>query len=174
MGHQVCTHYSRWGLTSALYNGSNTSLSLLQMPLLTHPRSHLSFSWLSPTGMLSPARTPSSFSSSVIDSWWAPVKFGKAEGSARQRTAPTASLYLRLLRGRKRHKWVCNSCHSSYSQPNPVNTFHSHSLNNPQDPDQDTSKSISWALNTSFRKVLSGGGRSEKIAVESHTTPQTP
>lgn len=113
-------------------NGRNTSLSLLQMPLLTHPRSHLSLSRLSPAAMPSPARTPSSFSSSVIFSWWAPVKLGKAGGSARQRTAPTATFYLRLLRGRKRHKWVCNSCHSSCkSQPNPANAFHSHSLSDP-------------------------------------------
>lgn len=128
-----------------------------------------------PLARWSPDRTPSSFSSSFISSWWAPVKLGKAEGSARQRTAPTASLYLRLLGGRKRHKWVCNSCHSScYSQPNPVNAFHSHSLSKPWDQDQATSNSISWALNTTSRKVLSGGGRSEKIAAESHTTPKNP
>lgn len=156
-------------------NGRNTSLSLLQMPFLTHPRSHLSLSRLSPAAMPSPARTPSSFSSSVISSWWAPVKLGKAGGSARQRTAPTATFYLRLLRGRKRHKWVCNSCHSSCkSQPNPANAFHSHSLRDPQHQDQATSNSIFWALNTSFRKALGGGGRTEKIAAESHPPKKNP
>lgn len=175
MGDQVCTHYSRQGLTSALYNGSNTSLFVQQMPLQTHPISHLSFSWLSSTGTLSLPRTPSSFSSSVISRWWAPVKLGKAEGSAAQRTAPTASLYLRLLRGRRRHKWVCNSCHSScYSQQNPVNVSHSHSLSNPWDQDQVTNRSIFGAQNTSFKKVLSGGGKSEKISWESHTTCKKP
>lgn len=129
-----------------IMNGSNTSLFLQQMPLQTHLVSHLSFSWLSPTGTLSLPRTPSCFSSSVISRWWAPVKLGKAEGSAAQRTAPTASLYLRLLRERRRHKWVCNSCHSScYSKKNPVNASHSHSLSNPWEQDQATSKSIFWS-----------------------------
>lgn len=174
-GEQVCTHYSRQGLTSALYNGSTTSLFLQQMPLQTHPISHLSFSWLSPTGTLSLPRTPRCFSSSVISRSWAPVKLGRAEGSAAQRTAPTASLYLRLLRERRRHKWVCNSCHSScYTQQNPVNASHSYSLSNPWEQDQATGKSISGALNTSFRKVLSRGGKSEKISLESHTTCKKP
>lgn len=113
MGDQVCTHYSRQGLTSALYNEWQQYFPISAANASPHPVSHLSFSWLSPTGTLSLARTPSCFSSSVISRWWAPVKAGKAEGSAAQRTALTASLNLRLLRERRRHKWACNSCHSS-------------------------------------------------------------
>lgn len=71
MGNKVSTLYSRQGLTRDLYNGSNTSLPLLQTPLLTHPRAHLSFLWLSPTCTLRSARTSKPFLF-IISSWWAP------------------------------------------------------------------------------------------------------